>query len=85
MFYLNRKNQMKKKRTKKENSDSELYGSVTVGTKGQFVIPIEARNKFNIKTGDQLLVFGNNKSKVLAVIKADEITELIGDITKLNI
>ena len=35
--------------------------SVTVGTKGQIVIPKEARDLFNINPGDTLLLLGDEK------------------------
>jgi AbrB family looped-hinge helix DNA binding protein len=37
----------------------KFYGSVTVGERGQIVIPAHARRDFGIKTGDKLLVFGD--------------------------
>ena len=76
----------KEKRTKRKskNDDSVLFGTVTVGTKGQFVIPVDARKKLSIKPGDHLLIFGNKENKVLAVIKSDEIAELLGDIASLK-
>ncbi|WXG43703.1 MAG: AbrB/MazE/SpoVT family DNA-binding domain-containing protein [Promethearchaeati archaeon SRVP18_Atabeyarchaeia-1] len=46
-----------------------LYGTVTVGERGQIVLPIEARRHFNIKPGDKLLVAGDIK-KGLAIQKA---------------
>lgn len=46
-----------------------LYGTVTVGEKGQIVIPKEAREHFHIKPGDKLLVAGDLK-KGLAMMKA---------------
>ncbi len=39
----------------------KFYGSVTVSERGQIVIPAEARQDFNIGTGDKLLVFGDMK------------------------
>ena len=36
----------------------EFYGTTTVGTKGQVVIPAEARKAMNLKDGEKLLVFG---------------------------
>ncbi len=71
-------------KNKKNNSDSVLFGSVTVGAKGQFVIPVDARNKLGILPGDQLLVFGNNSNSVLDVIKADEVSKLLGDLTTIQ-
>jgi len=41
-----------------------IYGIVTVGRRGQIVIPKEARDQFNIKPGDKLVVAGDIK-KVL--------------------
>lgn len=35
--------------------------SVTVGTKGQIVIPKEAREIFNINPGDTIMLFGDKK------------------------
>lgn len=35
-----------------------MFGLVTVGDKGQIVIPVRARRVFNIHPGDQLLVLG---------------------------
>lgn len=36
-----------------------LYGSTTVGERGQIVLPAEAREKFGIKAGEKLLVMGD--------------------------
>ena len=36
-----------------------IFGVVTVGDKGQIVIPKQARDVFNIKPGDTLLLFGD--------------------------
>lgn len=71
-------------KNKKSSSDSVLFGSVTVGAKGQFVIPVDARNKLGILPGDQLLVFGNNTNSVLAVIKSEEVSKLLGDLTTVQ-
>ena len=39
-----------------------LFGTVKVGTKGQIVIPKEARDLFDIKPGDVLMVGGDEKT-----------------------
>ncbi len=36
-----------------------LFGVVTVGDKGQIVIPAQARRVFDIKAGDQIIVLGD--------------------------
>lgn len=42
--------------------------STKVGSKGQIVIPIEARKMFNIKAGDTVMVLGDKK-RGLAIMK----------------
>ena len=46
-----------------------MFGLVTVGEKGQIVIPVRARRVFNIKPGDQFLVLGDENSG-LALLNA---------------
>ena len=48
-----------------------LFGMVTVGDKGQIVIPAKARKLFDISPGDQLVVLGD-ESQGLAIIKAKD-------------
>ena len=50
--------------------DNRFIVSVKVGPKGQITIPKEAREMFNIKEGDTLMVMGD-KEKGLALLKAD--------------
>ncbi len=47
-----------------------LFGTVKVGERGQIVIPKEARDKFGINPGDELMVLGEDK-KGIAIVKAD--------------
>jgi len=42
-----------------------------VGDKGQIVIPKEARDVFNIKSGDSLILFGDIK-RGIAIAKYDD-------------
>ncbi|WP_440947500.1 AbrB/MazE/SpoVT family DNA-binding domain-containing protein [Methanosarcina sp. T3] len=55
--------------------DHHMFGTVKVGERGQIVIPKEAREFFGIKPGDLLLVFGI-ESRGIAIVKADEMTEI---------
>ena len=41
-----------------------MFGVVTVGDKGQIVIPVRARRVFNIHPGDQLMVLGDENSGI---------------------
>lgn len=55
-----------------------LFGVVTVGDKGQIVIPIRARKIFHIEAGDHLLVLGD-EAQGIAMVKADEMLGLMDD------
>lgn len=35
-----------------------LYGTATVGPKGQIVIPVDARHRLGLKPGDKVVVMG---------------------------
>ncbi len=47
-----------------------IFGVVTLGEKGQIVIPAKARKIFDMKAGDRLVVLGD-ESQGLAIIKAE--------------
>jgi len=49
-----------------------LFGMVKVGEKGQIVIPAKARKIFNISSGDELIVLGD-ESQGLALIKSEKL------------
>ncbi len=42
-----------------------IFGTVKVGEKGQIVIPKEARDLFDIKAGDTLLVLGDEQNGIV--------------------
>ena len=54
----------------KQRSNDKFIVSVKVGPKGQITIPKEAREMFEIKEGDTLMVMGDQK-KGIALLKAD--------------
>ena len=51
--------------------------SVKVGPKGQITIPKEAREMFDIKEGETLMVLGD-KERGIAIVKADLFYSLMG-------
>ena len=53
-----------------------LFGLVTVGDKGQIVIPAKARKIFDINPGDRLLVLGD-EGQGLAIIKEKGLLDLL--------
>ena len=52
-----------------------IFGVVTVGDKGQIVIPAKARKLFLIKSGDQLVVLGD-ESQGIALLKSDNLLQM---------
>ena len=44
-----------------------MFGVVTVGDKGQIVIPVRARRVFHINPGDQLMVLGDEGQGIALV------------------
>ena len=54
----------------REGKTKHIFGSVKVGERGQIVIPKEAREVFEIKQGDILLVLGDVE-RGIALVKAD--------------
>ena len=60
-----------------------LFGMVTVGDKGQIVIPAKARKLFDISAGDQLVVLGD-ETQGLAIIKAKQFLSLADAVRNMN-
>ena len=60
-----------------------LFGLVTVGDKGQIVIPAKARKMFDISSGDQLVVLGD-EAQGIAIVKAEDFLSLANMINKLK-
>ena len=56
-----------------------IFCIVTIGDKGQIVIPKKARDIFDLHTGDQLLVLGD-EAQGLALVKADILRSFASDI-----
>ena len=59
-----------------------IYGTVKVGERGQVVIPSKAREDFNIKPGDLLLVFAGRRRGGIGMVKADAMKEFATRILK---
>ena len=58
-----------------------LFGLVTVGSKGQIVIPKKARDVFGIEPGDSLVLVGDEKEG-LAIITNERVSRMLQNILK---
>lgn len=54
----------------------KLYGTTTLGVRGQIVIPAAARKDLNLNPGDQVLVIGR-LNRALGLMKTDQLEEVI--------
>ncbi|MCR5658050.1 MAG: AbrB/MazE/SpoVT family DNA-binding domain-containing protein [Bacteroidales bacterium] len=57
-----------------------IFGVVKVGERGQIVIPKEAREQYDIKAGDNLMVLGDDKG--IALLKTEVFQEIINQAMK---
>jgi AbrB family looped-hinge helix DNA binding protein len=61
-----------------------IFGMAKVSTKGQIVIPKEAREIFGIKPGDNLLVVGDIEANGLALVASGEFLTFAEQLLKSN-
>ena len=59
----------------KKIENDKFIASVKVGEKGQIIVPKEAREMFDIGSGDTLLFLGDKK-KGIALVKADAVYDM---------
>jgi AbrB family looped-hinge helix DNA binding protein len=55
--------------------EDAFHGTVTVGERGQVVIPAEARKDMEISPGEKLLVFGHPSRHGLMMVKISHMAE----------
>lgn len=61
----------------KKECPVQLLGTVTIGPKGQVVIPAEARHLMNVAPGDKLVALYINKKQSVAFVPENELQALI--------
>ena len=59
-----------------------MFGTVTVGTRGQIVLPKKAREVFQIKAGDTIMVLGD-EAQGIALVKADDMIDFVQQALKM--
>jgi len=61
----------------------KTYGAVTVGERGQLVVPAELRKTLNIKPGDQLMVFAKTDKRIISLIPSKDFSQFLERAAKL--
>lgn len=64
-----------------EHCEMGFYGSVTVGERGQIVIPAEARTALGYGPGDKLLIVRHPHHKGLMVFKLEHAKQFLEDLS----
>ncbi|MFA6350077.1 MAG: AbrB/MazE/SpoVT family DNA-binding domain-containing protein [Candidatus Omnitrophota bacterium] len=55
----------------------KVYGSVTIGERGQLVIPAGLRKALKLKTSDQLMVFANVDKGVISLMPSRDLNAFL--------
>jgi len=58
----------------------KMYGAVTVGERGQVVIPVQARKLYQIKAGDKLVVFAKRGGPI-GLVPEKQFSEFLEELT----
>ena len=61
----------------------KIYGSTTVGVRGQVVIPSEVRKSLNVKPGNKLIVLARPDRKMIGLIPAEDFSRLLNQAAKI--
>lgn len=60
----------------------KVYGAVTVGERGQIVIPAQLRQSFGIKAGDKIFVFAK-AGEFIGLIPTEQFNGFLSHMTKM--
>lgn len=64
------------------NDRGKVYGAVTVGERGQVVIPANIRKIFKINSGDKLIVMAKANG-MIGLIPAEEFSRFLDQATEI--
>jgi looped-hinge helix DNA binding domain, AbrB family len=61
----------------------KVYGAVTVGERGQLVIPADLRKDLGIKAGDRLMVFAKIDRKMISIMREEDFSDFLHKASKI--
>jgi AbrB family looped-hinge helix DNA binding protein len=59
-----------------------FYGTATIGTKGQIVIPAEAREELGLRPGDKVVVIGIKEHGMLGICPVSSVEKMLAQTTE---
>lgn len=65
-----------------QNHKPVFYGTATVGTKGQIVIPADAREDLRMQPGDKVVVFGLKANGMIGISPISSVEAMMADLTE---
>ena len=54
----------------------KMYGTTSIGERGQVVIPSEAREELQIEAGEKFVVFGSKQKGAVILVKAEKFNKM---------
>ena len=64
---------------------NSFYGVTTIGTKGQIVIPADARTAMNLQPGDKVIIIGKQHPTkgfgMVCICPIDSVEQFVNDMT----
>ncbi|MFA5084800.1 MAG: AbrB/MazE/SpoVT family DNA-binding domain-containing protein [Candidatus Omnitrophota bacterium] len=61
----------------------KVYGTATVGERGQFVIPMDLRKDLDIKAGDRLMIFAKVDRKMISIMREKDFSDFLQKASKV--
>ncbi|MDO8535687.1 MAG: AbrB/MazE/SpoVT family DNA-binding domain-containing protein [Candidatus Omnitrophota bacterium] len=61
----------------------KVYGAVTVGERGQLVIPANLRKDLDIKAGDRLMIFAKIDRKMISIMREKDFSDFLQKASKI--
>ena len=61
----------------------KVYGAVTVGERGQLVIPADLRKDLSIKSGERLMIFAKIDRKMISIMREKDFSDFLQKASKI--
>ena len=79
------RNETMSERVQQPSLEEFFYGAVTIGERGQVVIPAEARKQHHLQAGDKLLVFRHPHLPGVVLARLDDMQALLDELQQWTV